>query len=256
MLEELWNLINTKIGLVAITGITTTTLNIIYNKWHIKKEQKVRYEDVIGKKIAESLLAVRDIELESNVQEIYDIENELLKEESFNMFERHGIYPAIMNTPETFNDFLNKIINARTQYDKYLDHKIASYLFYIDRYCFTLIRYIKDNQLLDYPTAGTIFIFDIQTWQKSFDKEITKRINHPKFKLYTRYGFLWERSKKKIMKKFWERSFLKGLVENVDNPKFRMANAMLYGADNIEEIKRESQEYSRKHWIKRIFKRL
>ena len=91
---------NTKIGLVVITGAVTTGLNVVFQKWHMKKDQRVRYENVIGDKIAEAFLAVRDIELEVKVQELYDADNRL--KEGINMFSPGPIYPAIMNSSEDF----------------------------------------------------------------------------------------------------------------------------------------------------------
>ena len=79
MLQEIWNIVNTKIGVAVVTAVATTILNVIYNMWRMNKDQKMRFENVIGDKVAQALDVVRDLELKINVQEIYQAENRLEK---------------------------------------------------------------------------------------------------------------------------------------------------------------------------------
>lgn len=81
MLQEIWNIVNTKIGVAVVTAVATTILNVIYNMWRMNKDQKMRFENVIGDKVAQALDAVRDLELKINVQEIYQVEDCLEKKE-------------------------------------------------------------------------------------------------------------------------------------------------------------------------------
>ena len=206
MLQEIWNIMNTKIGLVVITGAVSTGLNVAFQKWHMKKDQRVRYENVIGDKIAEAFLAVRDIELEVKVQELYDADNRL--KEGINMFSPGPIYPAIMNSSEDFWKFFHKVNEARGEYEKYLDYKAAAYLYYMENYCMSLMKYISEHQPLAYPLAGTVFIIDLQAWQIAYDKMLVKRINRQNCRLYVKNGWRWEWAKKKVMKELWEKSIL------------------------------------------------
>ena len=209
MLQQVWNIINTKIGVAVMTAVVTASLNLIYNKWHIKKEQKVRFENVTGDRIAEALCAVRDIELKSGIQEVYDIKNRL-NEPDLDMFSLGGIYPEIMNSPNDFTNYFERINEARKQYERYLDYETAAYLYYIENYCLTLMKYMGDHQQLEFPLAGTVFIFDLQNWQKAYEKEIVKRINSPKYYVCAKDGWRWEYEKKKIMNKFWKNLFYMG----------------------------------------------
>lgn len=195
MLQQVWNIINTKIGVAVMTAVVTASLNLIYNKWHIKKEQKVRFENVTGDRIAEALCAVRDIELKSGIQEVYDIKNRL-NEPDLDMFSLGGIYPEIMNSPNDFTNYFERINEARKQYERYLDYETAAYLYYIENYCLTLMKYMGDHQQLEFPLAGTVFIFDLQNWQKAYEKEIVKRINSPKYYVCAKDGWRWEYEKK------------------------------------------------------------
>ena len=192
-----------------MTAVVTASLNLIYNKWHIKKEQKVRFENVTGDRIAEALCAVRDIELKSGIQEVYDIKNRL-NEPDLDMFSLGGIYPEIMNSPNDFTNYFERINEARKQYERYLDYETAAYLYYIENYCLTLMKYMGDHQQLEFPLAGTVFIFDLQNWQKAYEKEIVKRINSPKYYVCAKDGWRWEYEKKKIMNKFWKNLFYMG----------------------------------------------
>ena len=118
------------------------------------------------------------------------------------------------------------------------------------------MKYMGDHQQLEFPLAGTVFIFDLQNWQKAYEKEIVKRINSPKYYVCAKDGWRWEYEKKKIMNKFWKKSILYGLIYDIDKPDLRMVKGMLYGADDIDKLIIECDEYNKKHWIKRKLKRL
>ena len=216
MLQEIIKLINTKIGVAIITCVVTTALNAVYHKWYIRKEQKMRYENVVGDKIAEALIAVRDIEMEVRTQELYKLE-ERLKEGNLNMFSPGKIYPAIMSSPQDFFDFLNKVNKARGDYEQYLDYKSAAFLYYIENYGYTLAKYISEHKALDFPTAGTIFYIDLQQWQQQYDRVLVKAINKSRLKLYSKNGWRWERAKKNVMRSLWDNSKLCTLINENEN---------------------------------------
>ena len=186
---------------------------------------------------------------------MYDIKNRL-NEPDLDMFSPGGIYPEIMNSPNDFTNYFERINEARKQYERYLDYETAAYLYYIENYCLTLMKYMGDHQQLEFPLAGTVFIFDLQNWQKAYEKEIVKRINSPKYYVCAKDGWRWEYEKKKIMNKFWKKSILYGLIYDIDKPDLRMVKGMLYGADDIDKLIIECDEYNKKHWIKRKLKRL
>ena len=64
-----------------LTGIVVAVVSVaashIFYRFKLRKEQKVRFQDVIGEKIANALLAVWDIERKAHTQEIYDIEKKI-----------------------------------------------------------------------------------------------------------------------------------------------------------------------------------
>lgn len=238
---------------VFLNGIAT---HILYSR-KLKKEQKARSQNVIWDKIAEALENIRNIELRCRVIEIYQIEDRLKDEEYIQAFVNEAIYPEVMNDSETFIGFYESVNQSRSKWGKYLDPKVGAYLFYMQNYCVQLIDFINKNNLSNnYPVAGTVFIFDLQKWQKEYEKLLVRRINKPKHKVYVEDGIRWERAKKRVLKKLWKTSMLYNLISGVDNPKIALVKAILFGADDMEKVLKDSEEYSKKHWIKRKLHRL
>lgn len=207
ILREIWNLINSTIGVVVVTAVVTTSLNVFYQKFKVKIEQRTRYENVLGDQIAKAFIAVRDIELKATSIELHNVVPQL-KEKDFDIFHPDTARHSIMNSGEDFNAFFCEINAAREKYEPYLDYDSAAYLYYMERYSIMLMKYISEHQPLDYPTAGVIFYADIQKWQSLYDALLIKRMNQQKCRLYVKSGWRWERAKKKVTKELWERSIL------------------------------------------------
>ena len=231
ILRAIWDLINTKIGVAVITVIATTVLNVIYQKWKVNKDQQTRYENVIGDKIANSLIAVRDIELKLRGQELLNPES-TFKEKDFDMFGQNAIYPSIMHNKKKFDKIISEISNARKKYEPYLDYKAAAYLYYGERYLFNLKKYISDHPLISYPLAGAIFYIDLQKWQTKYDELIIKNVNHQNCKLYSKSGWKWERAKKKVMEELWEKSILFKLMKGIEDTYTIAVNEILMSLSN------------------------
>lgn len=216
ILQEIWNLINSTIGVVVVTAVVTTSLNVLYQKFKVKIEQRTRYENVLGDQIAKAFIAVRDIELKATSIELHNTAPQL-REKDFDIFRPEAVRHSIMNSGEDFNAFFREINAARGKYEPYLDYASAAYLYYMERYSIMLMKYISEHQPLDYPTAGVIFYADIQKWQNSYDSLLIKRMNQQKCRLYVKSGWRWERAKKKVMKELWERSILLEKINESNN---------------------------------------
>lgn len=242
------SIISAVLGSSVLNGIIT---HILYNK-KLRKEQKVRVQNMVWDKIIEALEQVRTIELKIRVQENYNFQNNLETGTYVDMFEGFGIYPAVMNDSASFIEFYGLVNDARGKWAKYLDPKVAAYLYYMERYCIELMQYLHKSKLSeDFPRAGTVFIFDLQKWQRNYEKLLVKRINKPKHKVYIEDGRAWKRAKKKVIKKFWNTSFLNALINNIDNPHIDVLKAMLFGTENIEKVLEKSTEYAKRHPIKK-----
>ena len=55
ILREIWDLINSTIGVVVVTAVVTTSLNVFYQKFKIKIEQRTRYQNLLAEEIAKAL---------------------------------------------------------------------------------------------------------------------------------------------------------------------------------------------------------
>lgn len=178
----------------VLNGIIT---HILYNN-KLKKEMKNKGNDMIAQEIQKSLQFTRNLELELTKQEIYDIENELDDRGSqVNLFDGECIYPYIFNNWETYNQFVDKIHECRNIYEKNLSIKVALNIVFIDRYINQLSLFMSENggeSLL--PFWGTIFIFDLQKWQRKIDKLLVKEINKYTYKLESHRSLKWEKLKK------------------------------------------------------------
>lgn len=183
------------LGSSVLNGIIT---HMLYNN-KLKKESKSKGYDMIARDIDESLQFVRDMELQLTIRELYDVESILQQRGSqVNMFGGETIYPAIFNDWNTYNQFYNKIDECRRKYEKNLSVKIALNLVFIDRYISQLVLFLKENgdeELL--PFWGTIFIFDLQKWQKRMDKMLVKELNKYIYRLESHETKKWDIMRKR-----------------------------------------------------------
>lgn len=206
-----------KIIIAAISGFIGVMFTHIFYKSKLKKEQKVRFDNVVGDRIADSLIKIRDIELISSTIEIYDINGLLSKKGSKTDFLNEGPrYLAIFNDWKTYNDFMHKITEVRQTLERDVDCEVALYLVFIERYLYQLSTYMsefRDEKLL--PVLGTIFTLDIQKWQMSFDKVLIKKINSHICKLESHDGIKWKIKRKRIVEKPWKESILQMLITGI-----------------------------------------
>lgn len=197
--------------IVAIIGaIAGVILTHFFYKSKLHKEQKVRFEDVIGNRIAESLLNIRDIVKISETVEIYNIVGELRDRGSkLDFLDGGARYPAFFNDWKSYNLFMDEISKARKLYEKNVDCETALYLLYINRYLYQLSAFMSEfgNEKL-LPVFGAIFLPDILDWRKKFDKVLVKKINSHKCKLETHSGRKYKAKRKKIVEERWKKSLL------------------------------------------------
>lgn len=203
-------IIVTIVGAVLSSGIFNMIFShILYNN-KLKKELKIKGSDMIAKEICESLQSVRNMELKLTVQEIFDMEGELEQRGSqVNMFDGECIYPEIFNDWDSYNDFHEMVQECRNKHEKNLSCKMALNVVFIDRYIYQLGLFMAENggeEML--PMWGTIFIFDLQKWQKKIDKMLVKEINRYSYKLESHKTWKWNFWRKKELEKQWESTIL------------------------------------------------
>lgn len=209
-MEIVLAVISTILGSSVINGILT---HFLY-KNKLKKELQSKGHEMIANEIGESLQFVRNMELKLTVQEIYNVEHELDNRGSqVNLFGGECIYPEIFNNWESYNLFREMIYECRSKYEKNLSVKIALNIVFIDRYINQLSLFMSENGGEDVlPIWGTIFIFDLQKWQKKMDKMLVKEINKYAYKLESHETKKWTRLRKKELTKQYEGTILHYLL--------------------------------------------
>lgn len=209
----------------VLNGIIT---HILYSN-KLKKEMKNKGNDMIAQEIQKSLQFVRNLELDLAKIEIFDIENELDERGSqVDLFNGECTYLAIFNDWETYNQFVDKIHECRRVYEKNLSVKIALNIVYIDRYINQLSLFMSEyGGEEELPFWGTIFIFDLQKWQRKIDKLLVKEINKYSYKLESHETKKWKRLRKKELIGQYEETILYYLLNGKCKRKDKKRMALL-----------------------------
>ncbi len=223
------------------SGIINVFFNQLFSRRNMKKEQKMRAEDATGKKISDALLEVKELIRISEGIEIYNVSEEIERND-FNAFKPEAIYPEIMDDVESLFGFLDLIRDCRKRNEPYLDCGTALHLVFIERYMEQMIHYIGTfNEPGLIPVFGTIFIVDIQQWQRRCDKQIIKRIKHQKYELEYQKGLKWKVLRKKIIVGEWEKTILYTLIN--DKPLLRKHKSFNSVKELVEEISSNPKEF-------------
>lgn len=196
-----------------VSGLIGAASTYFFTVFKIKKDRKVEFEKDIGKKIAESLYNVRKVIREANIHEIYDADNVIKEGANDVQLGNFPIYAAILSDKDSLLNFWGTINDVRMEEEMYLSYTSSAYLLYMSNYLTKLIQFLGQFEEVNYHLVGAILIFDIQKWQRSFDKQIVREINKNKLKLTSKTGMKWEFEKKKINNKYWNKSILKKLIE-------------------------------------------
>ena len=111
--ERANDIISLGVAIIGFIGIVAgAILKHIFDCLKIKKEQKARFQEVIGEKIAKSLMNVRNVSNAALVIERYKIDEAFKNKEVVKAFD-FGNYPAIMTDGNTLAEFTDKIYRAR-----------------------------------------------------------------------------------------------------------------------------------------------
>lgn len=149
-----------KIEILLMSGISSAFITHLFYRFKLKSEQRIRFQNIIGDRISNSLIELRELIEEVSVIERYDIINPNENEEGVIDAFDGTIYPAIMNDIETLGSFTEKINEVRKKHEKNLDCKTALHLWYGSRYFTQLLIYVGkegyQNQLPEPRCYGYI----------------------------------------------------------------------------------------------------
>lgn len=218
--------------------INTILSHILYSR-KLRKELKNKGNDMISENIQMSLQYARDMELEIKTQEIYEIDNLLSEKGSnLNIIEGEKIYPAILNDFKSLNNFYNQIQICRKEYEKNLPCNIALNIVFIDRYMCKLMLFLSEYGGEKYIKFwGTIFIYDLQNWQRKIDKMIIKEINKHNYKLESHETHKWKKLRKRILVRQYNNTILNKLITCQSNCKNKEISKLKKIAEDLKNLK-------------------
>lgn len=216
-LREVWDvpLARDLILIAATAGIT----HFLESRKQ-KKEQKLKFKDVLGEQIATSLSTVRSTVVKIKTIEVFTEDETIPSDEAndINVYRSFAYYPSFMNDSESFSKLIEEISLLRANYEQFLDLKSAAYLYGLEKYLMSLALYIGKNSLQDHlHLVGCFVIIDVQKWEKNFDVHLVKQINKPHYRLFSRHGLRWSIAKWYIEKFFLEKSELHKVMQGTSD---------------------------------------
>ena len=203
------------------SGILSTIIShLLYNQ-KLKKEQLMKNENGIGKKMREALEEAHELAVKMNAIEIFDIEEEL-KKDSFRTIGGNAYYLEIMTNRNNLIKMQDDISNYRKNYGRYIDCTTALYVLLLEKYLTQLGISLAPYNDRYWPLWGTLFIVDIQKITRKFEKRLVRRINKQKYKMEFQRGLKWNLLRHFILVRNWNKTLL---VRIIDKKKLLQAEA-------------------------------
>ena len=212
LLSRLWQ--NNAMGEVLI-AVVTAVITYFFSTRKLKREQQIRFQNGISTKIDAALEKVREIAVEADMFEVYDDSVSCVKAKDATAFLNLVYYPSIMENTTTLNNFATKLSETRVNNDKYLDLVSVGYMDAIEKYLLNFAIYLNKNNLQNgCNTMGLLLIVDVKKWARNFDKHLTKRMNRPHYKLYTKSGLQWKLIRWHMRKRYLHNTVLNDLMKD------------------------------------------
>ena len=204
-----WTIITAILG----SGILSTLISHSLYTQKLKKEQLMKSENGIGRKMMTALESAQGLMEELNFIEIFEAEDKF-KDPNFRAVDGDVLYPTIMGDSESLRKFHTEIKQFREKYERYIDCKTALYIVLLDRYVMQLLLFASQFEEKYWPRLGTIFIVDFKRISHKCEKRLIRRINKQKYKMEYHNGIKWKILRKSALVKMWEKTILFHLLEN------------------------------------------
>lgn len=204
-----WTIITAILG----SGILSTLISHLLYTQKLKKEQLMKSENGIGRKMITALESAQELMEELNFIEIFEAEDKF-KDPNFRAVDGDVFYPTIMGDNESLLKFHTAIRQFREKYERYIDCKTALYIVLLDRYVMQLLLFSSQFEEKYWPRLGTIFIGDFKRISHKCEKRLIRRINKQKYKMEYHNGIKWKILRKSALVKMWEKTILFHLLEN------------------------------------------
>ena len=204
-----WTIITAILG----SGILSTLISHLLYTQKLKKEQLMKSENGIGRKMITALESAQELMEELNFIEIFEAEDKF-KAPNCRAVDGDVLYPAIMGDSESLQKFYTAIRQFREKHERYIDCKTALYIVLLDRYVMQLLLFSSQFEEKYWPRLGTIFIVDFKRISHKCEKRLIRRINKQKYKMEYHNGIKWKILRKFALVKMWEKTILFHLLEN------------------------------------------
>lgn len=202
-------------AIVSMIGMVVgALLDNVFQRSRLKKEQKVRFQDVIGEKIAEALIEIRGVAEEAAL--VKHVSTFKGGAESVDIMSGFCLAcPQILTSGKALHAYYKKINSLRLSVNQYVDCETAAYLDYMETYLKQLMLYLQkcDMAMEQEPILGVLLSEDFINWQCRYDAHLVKKINSHKCKIYTHKGRIWERAVRNVRKELWTTSKLSELIQ-------------------------------------------
>lgn len=214
MLEILKEILKNEYVSKFLIALITAIITHFFTIRKIKREQSIKYKAELGNKIGNTYIELREIISKLTSIEIYGITNQIPSINNILNLKDNVIYPSFMSTYDSLCDSLKEISNARAKHEEFLDISSASMLYGLERYLFSLICYVAENDFTnDCDFVGCIVISDVQKIKLDFDKLLVRRLNHPLYKLFHQKSIFWSLRKKWVEYNYLKKSYLSKLIK-------------------------------------------
>lgn len=220
--KQLWgHEVVRQITIAAITAIVTLVITHALDSKKLKKQQKIAFQESLGKKIVDAYIKTREIILQLETIEALP-ESIQFSRENREKAEELLYYPAIMADIQTLSEYGIKVSDTRRQFEPYLSNKAASFLFILERYLLEVATFIANYELQDKTKRVGILVHpDLQKIERALDDEIIIQINRPRYYLESKRTRRYEHLKAVLKKKYIDNSVLIGIIDKgmiIQNP--------------------------------------
>lgn len=172
---------------------------VIFNRGKLKTEQRFQVTEKYTEKRLEAVISIKKIISEIDVLEIYNLINRDDREKKADAIKDPLVYPQIMKNYKTLKNFYKGYKKVYSEQVDWVNRQANTYLFYGQQYfalLFSLLTDYGDFGITDSAKRcqyiGTVVAIDLQEWQRNFDKVLTKSLNKPSLKSYSKTSVLYK----------------------------------------------------------------
>ncbi len=196
------------VTIVLSSSVITTLLTHFLYRFRLKRELRSSGNELHAKEIEKSLKRIRDMELNIRDNKTFNLEEAICLTDITNE-SNDAIYPMIFDNWENYEQFMQLVTYCRKNDGKNLNDKLALNLVFIEKYMEQLALFMETKgRNIDITLWGTVFYYDLQKWQKRFDKMIVKEMNKYPYKIVTRQSKKWEYLRKREVDKQYKKTIL------------------------------------------------